>query len=354
MSTDSKTPKSKTTQSRVSRLGKGISELLGDDSLTMIQATLDKPQEVASTLSQPDSSANSHDSIQSGDRLLEISVSEISPGRMQPRRSFDKARLQELADSIKSQGLVQPLVVRLSSDATKSGAADGYELLAGERRWRAAKMAGLEKVPVIVRPMDDRQALAVGLIENLHREDLNVLEQGLAVARLMEEFQLTQQEVSTCIGKSRSAISNWLRLLHLEPEVKALLAAGDLDAGHARALLRFSGAEQIACAKQVVSEQLSVRQTEQLVNDKSQEMLIKASDNLDLKKASRVNSLDNTLLIKHQNFERRLNAGFQKGISIKANKRNRGEIRISYDSEGKLERLVEQLLTLNLLEKDDS
>ena len=189
-----------------------------------------------------------------------VDIDRIQPGRYQPRTKMDAASLDELAASIKAQGLIQPILVRPAG-------ADRYELIAGERRWRAARIAGLGEVPVVVRDVPDQAALAMSLIENIQREDLNPLEEAQGVQRLVSEFKLTHQEAADAIGRSRAATTNLLRLLNLPESVQQLVFDGQLDMGHARALLALDGELQVATAKKVAAKGLSVRETEQLVND---------------------------------------------------------------------------------------
>jgi ParB family chromosome partitioning protein len=189
-----------------------------------------------------------------------VDIDRIQPGRYQPRTKMDAASLDELAASIKAQGLIQPILVRPAG-------ADRYELIAGERRWRAARIAGLGEVPVVVRDVPDQAALAMSLIENIQREDLNPLEEAQGVQRLVSEFKLTHQEAADAIGRSRAATTNLLRLLNLPQPVQQLVFDGQLDMGHARALLALDGELQVGTAKKVADKGLSVRQTEQLVND---------------------------------------------------------------------------------------
>ena len=190
--------------------------------------------------------------------LRQLPVEVLQRGRYQPRTGFDPAALQELADSIKAQGIVQPIVAR-PLGGTK------YEIIAGERRWRAAQLAGLAEVPVLVRDVPDEAALAVALIENIQREDLNPLEEATALKRLIDEFGLTHQEVAEAVGRSRASVSNLLRLLDLHPEVKDAIARGELEMGHARALAGLPEAKQPAAAAQVLARGMTVRQTEALV-----------------------------------------------------------------------------------------
>ena len=190
--------------------------------------------------------------------LDEIPIEFIQPGKYQPRTYFAEESIAELSDSIKAQGVIQPIVLRPIGD-------DRYEIIAGERRWRAAQLAGIEKIPAVIRTVDDESALAMSLIENIQREDLNPLEEATALQRLIDDFQFTHQEVADAVGKSRSAVTNTLRLTQLALPVAEMLVAGDLEMGHARALLTLEVNEQVAVAKQVVARGLNVRQTEELV-----------------------------------------------------------------------------------------
>ena len=194
------------------------------------------------------------------DRLATLKLGQLGPGRYQPRTKMDEASLQELAASIRVQGLMQPILVR-------PVARDRYEIIAGERRWRAAKLAGLSEVPVVVRDVPDQAALAMALIENIQREDLNPLEEAHGVQRLVNEFKLTHQEAADAIGRSRAATTNLLRLLNLEKSVQQRMLEGQLDMGHARALLSLEGRRQDEVAKRVAGRGLSVRETEKLVNE---------------------------------------------------------------------------------------
>jgi len=191
----------------------------------------------------------------------ELAIVDVVRGRYQPRREFAEDALQELAASIKAQGLMQPIVVRPRPQG-------GYELIAGERRWRAAQMAGLVRIPAVIKDVSDEQASAMALIENIQREDLNPLEEAFALQRLKDEFELTQQQVADAVGKSRVAVTNLLRLLNLSPPVRDMLQTGALEMGHARALLSLTSIEQERLALDVATRQLSVRQTEALVRQR--------------------------------------------------------------------------------------
>ena len=188
----------------------------------------------------------------------ELPVEKLQRGAYQPRREFEAAALQTLADSIKAQGILQPIVARPSSNGH-------FEILSGERRWRAAQMAGLDRVPVVIKTVTDEAAIAIGLIENIQREDLNPVEEGLGLKRLQDEFGFSQEQVALAVGRSRSAVANLLRWLNLERDVLSMLERGEIDTGHAKVLLALTGGDQVRAAQQVIKRGLSVRQTEALV-----------------------------------------------------------------------------------------
>lgn len=195
---------------------------------------------------------------EAGERLTEIGIERIHPGRYQPRRRMDDEKLEELAASIRSQGLIQPLVVRVA------GSGD-YELISGERRWRAAQRAGLETVPVVVRKADDRTTAALSLIENIQREDLSALEEAGALQRLAKEFGLRHQEIADAVGRSRSSVTNSLRLLELAPDARELLESGQLEMGHARVLLRLPPDRQRMAGQEMIAQAMTVRKAEKYV-----------------------------------------------------------------------------------------
>jgi ParB family chromosome partitioning protein len=194
------------------------------------------------------------------DALAQIATGSLKPGKYQPRTRMDETSLAELADSIRSRGVIQPIIVRPVGDSQ-------YEILAGERRWRAARMAGLERVPVVIREVPDEAALGIGLIENIQREDLNPIEEANGLARLIGEFKLTHEEVAQAIGRSRTGVTNLLRLLELAGAVQEMVQDGRIDMGHARALLALSKPRQVEVAHQVAEKGLSVRETERLVQE---------------------------------------------------------------------------------------
>lgn len=203
------------------------------------------------------------DSAPQADQLSSLSVNLLQPGKYQPRTFMDNAALESLAESIRAQGIMQPIVVRKVN-------ADKYEIVAGERRWRAAQLAGLSQVPVIIRDIPDEAALAMALIENIQREDLNPIEEAHGLQKLIQEFAMTHDAVAKAVGRSRSAVSNTLRLLNLHDKVQQLLSSNQLDMGHARALLSLDSGQQISLANQIVMQQLSVRDAEALVKKTAQ------------------------------------------------------------------------------------
>jgi len=194
-----------------------------------------------------------------GSDMRELPVDLLQPGKYQPRSDMHPESLEELANSIRAQGVVQPIVVRSINSAGQ------YEIIAGERRWRAAQMAGLHEIPAVVRNVPDEAAIAMALIENIQREDLNPIEEAVALQRLIDEFEMTHQEAAGAVGRSRAAVSNLLRLLTLNSDVRSMLEQGDLEMGHARALLALEGENQSQTAREVAAKGYSVRETEQLV-----------------------------------------------------------------------------------------
>jgi ParB family transcriptional regulator, chromosome partitioning protein len=287
-------------------LGKGLDALLSTSSLAR------EKQQVAS-YSQ---------ALSSNGDLAEILISNLKPGIYQPRKDMTAEALEELSASIQSQGIIQPIVVRpLSSDS--------YEIIAGERRWRAAKLAGLSKVPCIIKRVEDRAAIAMALIENIQREDLNVIEEARALARLQDEFSLTHQQVADVIGKSRTAVSNTLRLNQLDDAVKTLVESKQLDMGHARALLALEGPLQIEVAGVVAKKQMTVRQTEQFVK--------KA---LEPKNDSPKPVVTNNVL----HLSERLGEMLQADVSVALTDKGQGKITISVSDHSNLEDMLEALM----------
>lgn len=254
------------------------------------------------------------------DTLISLPLDLISPGPFQPRSIFDIDRLQELAESIRHQGVIQPVVVRVRGK-------DEYELIAGERRWRAAQMAGIEKIPAIVREVPDEIAIAMALVENIQRENLNPIEEATALRRLVDEFQMTHQEAGDAVGRSRSAVSNLLRLLELSGEVRELVDARHLEMGHARALLSLDESLQAQAAKEVVAKGLSVRETEQLVRRLKTPPVIRKRE------------LDPDV----QHLQDRLAEKLCARVKLTHNARGKGKLVIAYNSADELDGILEHL-----------
>lgn len=255
-----------------------------------------------------------------------VKISLVEPNKEQPRKTFDKDALAELAESIKQHGIIQPLVV------VKKG--EHYELVTGERRWRAAKIAGLKEVPVVVKNLTEQEIMEISLIENIQREDLNPVEEAMAYQRLMQEFHMTQDELSKKVSKSRTAIANIVRLLKLDKDVQAMLISRQITSGHARALLGLDNLdEQYDLATRIVDEGLSVRDTEELVrlmNETPSEPEKPKKDELD--EQSRVI---------YENYENLLKRIMGTKVSIKKKKNDKGKIEIEYYSLEELERLLD-------------
>jgi len=253
--------------------------------------------------------------------LREVPIDLIQRGRFQPRRDMDPAALQELADSIRQQGVMQPVVVRPIAEGR-------YELIAGERRWRATQMAGLDTIPAIIRDVPDEAAIAMALIENIQRENLNPIEEAFALQRLQDEFGLTQAQVAEAVGKSRTTITNLLRLIGLSEDVRIMLEHGDLEMGHGRAMLTLAPELQMQVAKQVVAKSLSVRQTEALVRRVQQE----TPDSKSRKKGT----LDPNIRALQDDLAERLGAR----VSIDHRQRGKGKLVIEYSSLDELDGIL--------------
>ncbi|MFT6094197.1 MAG: ParB family chromosome partitioning protein, partial [Pseudohongiellaceae bacterium] len=232
------------------KLGRGLDALLSSSSTETMASLLGKPRD----RSVPEQSRPE----QKESELKHVPIELIQRGKYQPRTDMHEEALEELANSIKKQGIMQPIVIRPIS-------ADRYEIIAGERRWRACQIAGLDTIPALIKPVGDEAAIAMSLIENIQRENLNPIEEAMALKRLQDEFELTQQEVADAVGKSRASVTNLIRLIGLSIDVRKMLEHGDLEMGHARALLSLDDTRQSEAAKSVVGRGLSVRQTEALV-----------------------------------------------------------------------------------------
>ncbi len=254
-------------------------------------------------------------------RMRDMPVDLLQPGKYQPRVDMHPESLEDLANSIRAQGVVQPIVVRPIADGK-------YEIIAGERRWRAAQMAALHDIPVVVREVDDSTAVAMSLIENIQREDLNPLEQAHALTRLIEEFDMTHQLAADAIGRSRATVSNLLRLLELEDAVKKLVQSGDLEMGHARALLALKGADQVEAANRVAKRGLSVRETERFVKHFSRGSKSKTPPQIDPN---------------IQRFENDLTERLGATVSIQHTAKGKGKLVISYNSLDELDGILKHI-----------
>jgi ParB family chromosome partitioning protein len=261
-----------------------------------------------------------------GDAMRTLEIGLLHPGRYQPRTGMDPERLTELAESIKAQGVIQPIVVR-------EAGRHKFEIIAGERRWRAAQLAGLDEVPVVVRDVDDRAVIAMALIENIQREDLNPLEEAQALSRLIDEFALTHQQAAEAVGRSRAAVSNLLRLLELPEDIRQLLERKQLEMGHARALLTLAPAAAIALAKQAAEQGLSVREVER----RAQQL---AQGRIPAKPAAKpVRKADADIATLERELSERLGAK----VAVQHGRGGRGKLVISYHGLDALDGILEKL-----------
>ncbi len=283
-------------------LGRGFEALLGDTGIAAMAAD--------------EQVAQRHDNA-----LRQMPIEQLQPGRYQPRRDMREEALQALAESITAQGVIQPIVVR----PIDSG---GYEIIAGERRWRAAQLASLQEVPVIVREVDDRAAIAMALIENIQREDLNPLEEAQSLQRLIDEFGFTHEQAASAIGRSRSAVSNLLRLLALSEEVKTLVVSREIEMGHARALLALAREQQYPAALTIVKDGMSVRAAEKLVQRLSRP-----------KTGSAVKSKDPNIT----GLESELSEIIGAAVNIKYSSKGKGTLTIHYNNLDQLEGVIGRL-----------
>lgn len=258
-----------------------------------------------------------------------MKISLIEPNGTQPRKKFDEETLNELAESIKAYGILQPLIVQKKDDH--------YEIIAGERRWRAAKLAGLQEVPVLIREYDKQRTMEIALIENVQRADLNPIEEAQAYQRMIQEFGLTQEEIATRVSKNRATITNSLRLLKLDPRVQQMLIEGQISSGHARALLGLENQEsQYQAAMKVIQENLSVRDVEKLV---------KFMNRPDKEKPERQNGPDINLI--YRQIEEKLKTIMGTKVVINRKDKNKGRIEIEYYSQEELERLIELMESMH-------
>ncbi len=262
-------------------------------------------------------------STQSQRKLKHVMVQQLIPGKYQPRRAFDLTTLRELSDSIAQQGILQPIMVRNSG-------ADTFEIIAGERRWRAAQMAGLQQVPVITCDISDESALAYALIENIQRQELNPIEEAAALKRLIEDFNMTHEQVAKSIGRSRAVVSNMLRLLNLTGSVQNLLVGNKLDVGHAKLLLTLEPDEQVEIASIIIERRLTVRAAESLIRTKK----------------GKIEGAQSKSTRYHQNCDawgRALSSRFPSKVDVRVNESGSGRIVIHIDSTTEIDWLIEQL-----------
>ena len=253
--------------------------------------------------------------------INELPTEQLTPGEFQPRTKMHKETLEELAESIKNQGVLQPLLVR-------EKASGRYEIIAGERRWRAAQIAGLKSIPVSIKKVNNNDAAKIALVENLQREDLNAMDQSRGLKRLQVEFNLSQEELARSIGKSRSAVTNLLRLSRLDKKVQEFLELGKMEMGHARALLGVDGATQVVLAQEIIKQNLSVREAEKLVSRKKP-----------TKKQIQKTTKDPNIT----SLERELSEDLGAGVRIQSNKSGKGKLTIEFKGLGQLEGILEKL-----------
>lgn len=296
-------------------LGKGLDALLGAG----ISASAPAPDMPVSPVA--DGSVEVALPSYKDGKLAHVPIELIQRGKYQPRRDIAPEALEELAESIKAQGVMQPIVIRSIGDGR-------YEIIAGERRWRATQLAGLDKIPAVIRDVPDEAAIAMALIENIQRENLNPIEEAFALKRLQDEFSLTQDEVAQAVGKSRTTITNLLRLLALSDEVKTLLEHGDLEMGHARALLTLADRDQRDVARQVVAKGLSVRQTEALVRQIKEGTPAKSPE------------LDQRISADIARLQESLSQKLGAGVEIVQSSKGKGKLVIAYNSLDELDGIL--------------
>lgn len=301
-------------------LGKGLGAIFGDEVMESAAEEQEAKQQAKSKKSpDPEKKENEGDI---GKELM-IKVTSIEPNREQPRKDFNEEAMVELAESMKIYGVLQPLLVQ------KKG--DYYEIIAGERRWRAAKLAGIKEVPVVIREYTKQQTMEIALIENVQREDLNPIEEAKAYQRLIQEFELKQEEIAARVGKNRVTITNSMRLLKLDERVQDMLVQNQITGGHARALLAVEDGElQYVLAGKVIAENLSVREIEKIVKSLSK------------KKNPKENKVeDESLALIFRDLEERMKSAMGTKVSINRKDKNKGRVEIEYYSESELERIVE-------------
>lgn len=302
-------------------LGRGLDALFPEKNGEKVKTTVKKENTSVETTEISVKSKDSHG--EDNKSVLTVKISKVEPNRSQPRKQFDEDALLELSESIKQYGVLQPLLV--------SDKKDYYEIVAGERRWRAAKLAGLKEVPVIIKELSDQQVVEISLIENIQREDLNPIEEAMAYKRLIEEFSLKQDEIAERVSKSRTAVTNSMRLLKLAPKVQQMLIDEMISAGHARAILAITEPDtQYSVAMKVFDEKLSVRETEKLVK----KLLEPAKE-----RKGKVGSTTEDVI--YESLEEKMKGIMGTKVHIQRKKNNKGKIEIEYYSRDELERIIE-------------
>lgn len=304
-------------------LGKGLGAIFGEDVISREEEE-HKIRESARKKGTSDPGNTAQEDGTAGEQMVKVAL--IEPNQSQPRKKFDQEQMEELAESIKLHGVLQPLLVQ-----KKDGL---YEIIAGERRWRAAKLAGLKEVPVVIRQYTPQESMEVALIENLQREDLNPIEEAKAYQRLIQEFGLKQEEIAAKVAKNRTTITNAMRLLKLDEGIQNMVIENAISSGHARALLGLEDPEmQLKAAKMIMEDKLSVRETERLVK-----RLIREAEEKDKPKKQEKN-----INFIYQNLEERMKTVMGTKVTIHNKDKNKGRIEIEYYSEAELERIVEMI-----------
>lgn len=301
-------------------LGKGLGAIFGED---VVKENKEETEKKAKAKAE----AKAAEEMDEKGRILMLKLDLVQPNKEQPRKTFDEEKINELAESIKNYGVLQPLLVQKNDSF--------YKIIAGERRWRAAKAAGLKEVPAVLKEYSKQEAMEISLIENVQRADLNPIEEALGYRQLIDEFGLTQEEIAVRVAKSRTAITNTMRLLKLDEQIQNMLVQGVITSGHARALLSLEDTQmQLKAAKEILDKKLSVRETERLVKRLQKEA---SGEKKEEKKK------DETLALIYQDLEDRMKSVMGTKVSIHNKDKNKGRIEIEYYSEAELERIVEMI-----------
>ena len=301
-------------------LGKGLGAIFGED---VVKENKEETEKKAKAKAE----AKAAEEMDEKGRILMLKLDLVQPNKEQPRKTFDEEKINELAESIKNYGVLQPLLVQKNDSF--------YEIIAGERRWRAAKAAGLKEVPAVLKEYSKQEAMEISLIENVQRADLNPIEEALGYKQLIDEFGLTQEEIAVRVAKSRTVITNTMRLLKLDEQIQNMLVQGVITSGHARTLLSLEDTQiQLKAAKEILDKKLSDRETERLVKRLQKEA---SGEKKEEKKK------DETLALIYQDLEDRMKSVMGTKVSIHNKDKNKGRIEIEYYSEAELERIVEMI-----------